>query len=125
MTALQKIQAEAKKIRKAKPNMPYKDAIKAASKVYNDGKLGAAKKASAKLPVKKIVTTVKKEKVETSSNIYYQRSKLETDIKQTISLIGHYKLQNKKIQVDKLKKYLTTQRASLRELNSLINSLLK
>jgi hypothetical protein len=79
MTALQKIQLEAKKIRKSKPNIKYTDAIKLASVKYNAGKLGAAskvapnkkastkvtpkKKASPKLPVKKIVTTVTKEKM--------------------------------------------------------------
>lgn len=69
MTALQKIQIEAKKIRNAKPSIKYTDAVKLASVKYNAGKLGAVakvatkKKSAAKLPVKKIVTTVTKEKI--------------------------------------------------------------
>ncbi len=73
MSALKLIQIEAKKLRAAKPTLKYIDAIKLASKKYNAGKLGATntptntptkkKKAAPKLPVKKIVTTVTKEKI--------------------------------------------------------------
>lgn len=69
MSALKLIQIEAKKLRAAKPTLKYIDAIKLASKKYNAGKLGATntptkkKKAAPKLPVKKIVTTVTKEKM--------------------------------------------------------------
>ena len=76
MTALQKIQIDAKKLRKAKPSMKYIDAIKEASKSYNAAKLGmvkkvevlkkvgaaSRKKAPVKMPVTKIVTTTTKEK---------------------------------------------------------------
>ena len=79
MTALQKIQLEAKKIRKARPSIAYKDAIKQASVKYNAGKLGAAakpitkKKNVTKLHVKKIVTTVTKEKIGNTGNSVLRR----------------------------------------------------
>lgn len=56
-TALKKITTRAKQIRKAKPNIQWKDAVKAASKEY---KKPAAKKAAVKKPAKKVFSGVKK-----------------------------------------------------------------
>lgn len=64
--ALKKIQTIAKRLRKENPRLKYQDAIKKASIEYK--KMGAApkKKSSSKLPVKKNVTTVTKEKIGSS-----------------------------------------------------------
>ncbi len=81
MTALQKIQKEAAKIRAAKPSLKYTDAIKIASKNYNAGKLGAVKKKNTpRLPVKKIVTTVTKEKMSGQSSMHQKTFITLTDI---------------------------------------------
>lgn len=110
MTALQKIQKEAKRLRKIKPSMPYQTAIKEASKAYNNGKLGATKTAAkkaptkkagaAKLPVKKVVTTVTKEKLSgTGTSTMHAKTFISlTDIGNELLILEH-RTRNKEIGV--------------------------
>lgn len=57
MSALTKITARAKQLRKKKPSLKYQDAVKAAAKEYKAGKLG---KVSSSKKTTKSKTTVKK-----------------------------------------------------------------
>lgn len=72
LSPLAKITTEAKKLRKANPNMKWSDAVKKASSAYNNGKhkLAGIKKTVKKAAVKKIAVkkkTVKKVAVKKTS----------------------------------------------------------
>lgn len=130
MNALQKIQIEAKKIRKAKPSMKYTDAVKLASVKYNAGKLGAVakvtpkKKSAPKLPVKKIVTTVTKEKIAGANyidnNVLVRISSIIKEITQERTSV-----ENLKVYIKKQPEFKTVYTKQIQAKNKYISTLIK
>jgi hypothetical protein len=99
MSALTKITAEAKRIRKRHPSQSWKSAIKEASRKYNSGRIGSTRTKSASR--KRKVRTTKKRKAAVARAKRYHRK--EGRALQAIGSVSHHEGQIKRILQERIR----------------------
>ena len=133
-TALNKITAEAKRIRKQHPNMKWTDCVKKAGVKYRAGSIGskpAKETVTKKTVIKKTVNKKRISGVATEHRIYTVRDSYEQMVKNDLKTIDNIKSDKnltpaqRKVDLKKWRKCLAHDKKMLRQQNSHINAMLR